>query len=78
MCVAPSLLEVHNDLYGQGQVVVSAPCIQVQDLVLVGHLVVPFQSDLSLWCKLDYGVRTTYRNAVVGEEGSLVTRQCSG
>ncbi|XP_030634822.1 microfibril-associated glycoprotein 4-like [Chanos chanos] len=61
----------HGGVADLGQVVVSTPHSQVLDLVPVGHLIVPSDQAYhhDAFCKLDYGVRTMYRNTVMGEEG---------
>ena len=63
--ISPGLLGV------KGQVVVGTPHGQVLDLVPVGRLVVPPSDGAfhpGVICKLHYGVRAVYRNAVAGEE----------
>ena len=67
--------EVHNELFGllgvEGQVVVGAQLRQMLDLFPVGRLIIVADeaNHRCVVCKLDNGIRTMYRCAVVGEEG---------
>ena len=72
---APGPPEVHNERFGllcvESQVVVGTPLCQVLDLFSVGQLIATADeaNHRCVVCKLDNGIRTMYRCAVVGEEG---------
>ena len=66
---------VHNELFGllgvESQVVVGAPLRQVRDLFSIGRLI-DVADEANHRCvvyKLDNGIRTMYRCAVLSEEG---------
>ena len=72
---ATCLPEVNNEIFGllgvESQVVVGAPLRQVLDLFYVGRLIVVADEANHCYvvCKLDNGIRTINRCAVVAEEG---------
>ena len=75
--------EVHNELFClfcvESQVVVGTPLCQVLDLFPVGRLIVVADeaNHRCVVCKLENGIRTMYRCAVVGEAHSPVGHRCS-